>query len=143
VDLVTVKVLYKAFFFMVRAFQDRIYEVLFDLQTGNRAGDGIGMKEALKKPANPVGALLRERAELDYFGWFGPFRDKRNELKDGVRASWGSSGGAFGIVLGRRDEPETIYTGPVLGENDVLEAIRQTTATLRVIRDVAASASRG
>jgi hypothetical protein len=37
VDLPAVKVLYKAFFFFVRAFQDQIYAVLSERQTGQRA----------------------------------------------------------------------------------------------------------
>jgi hypothetical protein len=100
------------------------------------------MKDALNNPKNPVGALLRERAETDYFAWFEEFRRKRNDLKEGVRVGWGSSGDALGIVLGRLSEPNTIYTGPVLAEADAVEALRQTTAALRVIRDWDESASR-
>ena len=42
------------------------------------------MRNAAEKPTNPVGALLRERPEVEgYVEWFRGSRELRNEIKTG------------------------------------------------------------
>jgi hypothetical protein len=77
-------VLAKAFFIFLRAYQDAMYGVLFEITTGRRPGRGNSrMQQAVKTSNNPVAKVLAK--ELDgYLEWFGSWRDLRNEVKEGV-----------------------------------------------------------
>jgi len=88
------RVVYKTLFLFTRAYQDAIYGVLFELLTGNRAGN-VRMQKAVDKPANPVGELLRSAPLNGYVEWFGGWRTLRNDVKEGTN---------FGL-LGPAEDP--------------------------------------
>lgn len=72
----------KAFYLFVRAYHDSLYGVLFELATGNPAGDRR-MQKAAHQAQNPVGEVIREHLP-EYFDWFERWRAQRNAIKDGV-----------------------------------------------------------
>jgi len=75
-------VLTKSFYVFVRAYQDALYSVLFELITKGPPGD-TRMQRAIERPENPVGRILREGAP-QYVAWFPEWRSKRNAVKEGV-----------------------------------------------------------
>lgn len=79
------QVSYKALYFLIRAFQDRLYTVAARLLApGDAAGQSMGA--AFKRPQNPVRRFLDERVPA-YVEWFPAWRDQRNRVKDGVSFS--------------------------------------------------------
>lgn len=72
----------KALFLFVRAYQDALYGVVFELRTGQPAGDRR-MQKAADRAHNPVGEIIREQMP-DYLGWFALYRAQRNAIKEGV-----------------------------------------------------------
>lgn len=99
---------YVSFFFLMRAFQDRAYCVLLELQ-GARAGRYSSMADALDKSKrhasdeNPVGRFLAEACP-EYLDWFSRFRDMRNDLKEGVPTSTCGPDEDLGMVINLLDE---------------------------------------
>lgn len=66
----------------MRAYQDALYAVLFELVMGHAVGVRR-MQRAVERPENPVGQLLRERAP-QYIAWFPDWRSQRNAVKEGL-----------------------------------------------------------
>jgi hypothetical protein len=78
-------VLVKASFIFVRAYQDAMYALLFEMIEG-RPTRNRRMQVAAAKPMNPVGRVLREQLS-GYLDWFAGWRELRNEIKEGVNFS--------------------------------------------------------
>src|SRR5215208_4177984 len=79
------QVSYKALYFLLRAYQDRLYTVAARLAApGEKAGQS--MATAFKSRANPV-RLFLDQSVPEYVAWFPDWREQRNRVKDGVSFS--------------------------------------------------------
>lgn len=79
------QVSYKALYFLLRAYQDRLYTVAARLAApGEKAGQS--MATAFKSPANPV-RLFLDQYVPEYVAWFPNWREQRNRVKDSVSFS--------------------------------------------------------
>jgi hypothetical protein len=94
-------VLMKAFYLFLRALQDSVYAVQFEIITGSKVGNAR-MQQALRE-GNPVGDAVRERLP-DYLPWFGQWRHQRNTIKDGANFGTIGPGDYLGITFNTVDE---------------------------------------
>lgn len=78
-------VLVKALFVFLRAYQDAMYALMFEMIEGKPTRHRR-MQEAASKPMNPVGRVLRRQLS-GYLDWFADWRELRNEVKEGVNFS--------------------------------------------------------
>lgn len=81
-ELRELRIIWKSWFFFVRALCDHIYRLLLASEQGMAARPYGSMTGALK-PQNPVAMLLTEQAP-GFTSWFERFRDQRNQIKEGV-----------------------------------------------------------
>lgn len=81
-ELGELRIVWKAWFFFVRALCDHIYRLLLASAEGKPARRTGSMNAALN-PRNPVAIVLAEGAP-EFIPWFARFRRQRNEVKDGV-----------------------------------------------------------
>jgi len=85
-------VVYKAFYFLVRAFHDVLYKMILCLH-GQNVGPKSSMKDAIDyelrslKRTNPVGEFISNCCE-GYAEWFIPMRARRDLSKYGVGISY-------------------------------------------------------
>lgn len=85
-ELDELRVLWKAWFFFVRALCDNIYRVLLANTESRSARQGGSMSQAAANPANPVARTLSGDAPV-FLTWFIAFRDRRNDVKQGVNVA--------------------------------------------------------
>jgi hypothetical protein len=76
---------YKALYYFIRAYQDRLYAVLAILLEPD-APSGRSMNAAFKNSQNPARRLLDTHLP-EYVEWFPNWRDQRNKVKDGISFS--------------------------------------------------------
>jgi hypothetical protein len=113
IPLASLNACYQSFFFLLRAFQDRAYCVLFELH-GNRSRLNASMGDVISKDGSirmnsPVGAFLA-KACSGYATWFARFRAIRNDLKNAPPLS--TPGPDLGINIHTFDEKNN-SVGPV------------------------------
>jgi len=142
-ELGQLRVLWKAWFFVVRALCDHVYRLLL-AQTESRAAlRGGSMGGALKTPANPVAIILAEAAP-DFLAWFGAYRDRRNVVKEGVAltcTALHSPGVAITFDEYRIDPTTGRHSRLVDSDRhrvtlaDVQEDVRQLIAVLTIVAD--------
>jgi hypothetical protein len=118
----------KALHFFLRAYQDAMYALLFELVIGKRAGN-TRMQVIIKKEANPVGEKIRDKLP-NYIEWFVSWREQRNRIKDGVSFATIGPATDLGIIAATFNE-EGGYTlrpeGPAIRAGDIIEALRMST----------------
>lgn len=86
----------KAMFFFVRAFQDVLVGILFELK-GKNAGRSTSMSKLLKpKNRNTLRHDL-ESTLPDYVSWFYRFKEIRDKMKYGINVSHGFETGSNGL----------------------------------------------
>lgn len=134
-------VIMKSFYFFLRAYQDAMYAVLFEVVCRSRVGDAR-MQKAVEKADNPVGKVLRERSP-EYLPWFQEFREQRNKIKSGV--NFGTLGPAedLGISFNMVDEAGGLtinFMGTVVRVADIVRGLemsaRLTDMTVGLVVDV-------
>jgi len=78
-------VLTKALFLFLRAYQDAMYSLIFEMLTRRRPANAR-MQHAVTHPESVVGKVLVDRLR-GYEEWFSEFRDLRNAIKTGASFS--------------------------------------------------------
>lgn len=81
-ELEELRIIWKSWFFFVRALCDHVYRLLLASAEGRAAGRG-GTMGAVRNERNPVAIVLAEQAP-GFIPWFARFRAQRNEVKEGV-----------------------------------------------------------
>lgn len=81
-ELKDLRIVWKSWFFFVRALCDHIYRLLLATEQGTTARRVGSMKAALN-PRNPVAIMLAECLP-GFMPWFERFREQRNAVKEGV-----------------------------------------------------------
>ncbi len=98
---IKLKAMYKALYFPLRAYQDAIYRVILQIK-GQKSGQKSSMIDAIHKPTekfkttNHVGKVLNDACP-EYAGWFVDFRNKRNNIKEGINLSLHTPADDIGI----------------------------------------------
>jgi hypothetical protein len=101
----------KAFFFFIRAYQDGLYRMAFEVVTACNTGRHAAMSKAFlfdertgtgTLTSNPVAECLK-RAFPDYRDWFVDFRNKRNLIKNGIGTGYSGPDDNLGVVLAMPD----------------------------------------
>lgn len=85
-ELETLRIVWKSWFFYVRAFCDLAYRLIFASLQDGLAGKGRSMNE-IYKAGDRVGVLLAAEAP-EVLPWFRVFRARRDEVKAGVNFSF-------------------------------------------------------
>jgi hypothetical protein len=134
-DKVTVS--FKSLFLFLRAYQDALYALLFELLTGKRAGNAR-MQAAVDKASNPVGELVRATVP-EYLEWFGRWRSLRNDIKTGTNFGLvGPSsdiGVSFNTVFGASGVGVSFHESSIVRLADAAQAVhasRRLTQAARV-----------
>jgi hypothetical protein len=109
---------YKAFFYFVRAYQDTVYRMILNVHGQNWRATQTTMNRA-HKDRNLVGVLLRARLP-EYLPWFAEWREKRNQIKDGVTTGWAGPDTDLGLVFNDIIVTPTTYAS----RTDISTAIR-------------------
>jgi hypothetical protein len=78
-------VLIKALFLFLRAYQDAMYSLIFEMVTEKRPANAR-MQHAVTRPESVVGKVLSERLK-GYDDWFAGVRELRNAIKTGASFS--------------------------------------------------------
>lgn len=130
-------VVYKALFFLLRAFQDIEYATLLEL-VGQKAGSGTSMSKCFKskgdKPSNnPIYSLIATDIPK-YETWFNRFRDIRNDLKIGRGHGLAISNGRIQISISLQ-RGNVSATAATIGLPDVTEAIEMSAALFRLMKN--------
>ncbi len=132
-------VVYKAFFYFVRVYQDAIYVVLNNL-LGECTARG-SMSKALGE-RNPVRALL-EHDTPGYLEWFAVWRDQRNRWKDGADYHIAGPAPNLGIGFSRYDEATKGVVADLAGEivrlPDATAAVRESCRAVETALTLATS----
>ncbi len=124
----------KAFFLFVRAYHDALYGVIFELITGQPAGDRR-MQKAAQREGNPVGRVIREQMP-EYFDWFEQYRAQRNSIKNGVGFSTVGPTEDLGIAFTDFTAPGgvrvSLHEKNVVRVSDLDAALKVSTALTRL-----------
>lgn len=90
-------VAYKALYFFIRAYQDRLYSVISVLvRPDDQPGNSMERAFHASRGTNPVRAFLAEHAP-EYILWFPIWRDQRNRVKESVSFSTGGPAPQIGL----------------------------------------------
>ncbi|MFC2028082.1 hypothetical protein ACFLU3_05295 [Chloroflexota bacterium] len=118
------KIVYKAMFYFVRAYQDAIYGIILEFN-GKKAGSYSSMHKKLTKQTSPVYITIMDKFP-EYREWFYRWRDKRDRIKLGVGLSMAGPGADVGITFERVSEKGGIIVDcqDNIRLSDVTEAIR-------------------
>ncbi len=140
---------YKALYFFISAYQDKLYSVISLLVDPN-SPPGPNMSRAFNPTTshnNPVRRFLE--AELpDYVDWFPIWRDQRNQVKNGVSFSTGGPAPENGLLtIGVRfneftaDGGVSVDCSKAVQLSDVVAALRVSAQLVRRAADLAGSQS--
>jgi len=122
-----VKVAYKALLFFVRAYQDALYRAFLQAR-GEKAGPKSSMSSGLAD-GKPLAELFSDCIP-PYRDWFRRWRERRNQVKDGVNLGFTSIDG-FGLLFTSVSDEGGLVVNlarPHLSLPDVLEAVSMSAA---------------
>jgi hypothetical protein len=144
-ELEELRVILKAWFFFTRALCDNIYRLLLAQAEGRPAPKGGSMNSALDKPQNPVAEFLAAQ-EPGFLYWFRSFRDKRNEIKEGVNFGLTELPGlglgvTFNTFTPNRGLVIDLSSRRTVSVGDVVEAAFRVSGALAHLRKPGADAS--